>query len=125
MIEPQGEVRKILRITFPLGMQLKYGTRLIVHGVDPLRGPYTICSAAGCMADYEATPALLTSMKAGEMLVVQAIDQLGKQLSVTLSLADFWVAHDGPGTEPVIDETEAPRRPWQDDTLRPDDLGHT
>jgi invasion protein IalB len=120
LIEPEGEARKILRVTFPLGMQLRYGTRLILYGVDPLQSPFVSCTAAGCMSDYEATAALLGSMRAGQGLVVQAIDQSGKPLTVTLSLADFWVAYDGPRTEPVSDEIEQPRKPWQDDTLRPE-----
>jgi hypothetical protein len=75
------------------------------------------------MSDYEATPALLGSMRVGELLVVQAIDRSGRPLTVTLSLADFWVAYDGPRTEPVADEmepaaeqTEKPIKPWRDDT---------
>ena len=30
IIEPEGEPKKILRVTLPLGMQLVHGTRLIV-----------------------------------------------------------------------------------------------
>jgi invasion protein IalB len=122
-----GAPQKILRVTFPLGMQLKYGTRLIVYGVDPLQSRYVTCTVAGCMSDYEATPALLRSMRLGQGLAVQAIDQSGKPFTVTLSLADFWVAYDGPRTEPVADEIDEPRReieqprkPWLDDTLRPE-----
>jgi invasion protein IalB len=118
IIEPEEEAKKILRVTFPLGMQLTYGTRLIVHGLDPQQSPYIQCTATGCISDYEATPALLGSMRAGEGLIVQAIDQSAKPFSVTLSLADFRVAYDGPRTELVVDEIEEPRRPWLDDTLR-------
>jgi invasion protein IalB len=119
MIEREGE-QKVLRVIFPLGTQLKYGTRLILYSIDPLQSPYVTCTAAGCMSDYEATPALLGSMRAGQGLVVQAIDQSGKPLTATLSLADFSAAYDGPGIEWVPDEIEAPRKPWLDDTLRPE-----
>ena len=30
IIEPEGEPKKILRVTLPLGMQLVHGTRIIV-----------------------------------------------------------------------------------------------
>jgi invasion protein IalB len=118
VIEREGEPKKTLRVIFPLGIQLTPGTRLILAGLDPQQNPYVACTSAGCMSDYEATPALLGSMRAGQGLVVQAIDQSGRPLTVTLSLADFGVAYDGPGAEWVSDEIEAPRKPWLDDTLR-------
>ena len=101
-------------------MQLPYGTRLIVHGKGPLQGPYAICTVAGCAADYEATPALLDSMKASQALIVQAIDQSGKPLNATLSLAGFWAAHQGPPGEPIEPIMEPRKKPWLDDTLRPE-----
>jgi invasion protein IalB len=125
MIEREGEAKKYLRIVFPLGVQLSYGTRLILNGMDPQLSPFVSCTAAGCMSDYEATATLLRSMRAGEGLGVQAIDQFGKPLTITLSLADFRAAYDGPGIEAVTDEIEEPRRekppkPWLDDALRPE-----
>ena len=125
LIVREGESKKTLRVTFPLGMQLIPGTRLIVDGSNPLQSSYVVCTAKGCVSDYDATPALLGSMRAGQVLFVQAIDQHGKPFTVTLSLADFWVAYDGPRTEPVVDlteephhEIEAPRKPWLDDAIR-------
>jgi invasion protein IalB len=121
IIGPEGEAGKILRVVFPLGVQLKYGTRLIVDGDDPRSSPYVVCTATGCMSDHEATPALLGIMRAAPGLLVQAIDQSGKPLSVTLSLADFGAAYDSPRAEPiVVDEPERLQKPWRDDTLRPD-----
>ena len=121
LIDREGEAGKILRVTFPLGVQLKYGTRLIVYGTDPLQSSYVTCPNAGCISDYEATPAFLASMKASQQLIVQAIDQSGKPFNATLSLADFWGTVDSPPTEPVIENVVEPRRkPWLDDTLRPE-----
>jgi invasion protein IalB len=132
VIDREGETKKIiLRVTFPLGMQLARGTRLVVNGRDPHASPYTICTTAGCVSDHEATPGLLGRMQAGT-LVVQATDASGKPLSVTLSLADFRAAYDGAAIETVVDEIEEPgwdiqMRPktWQDDTLRPEVLQRT
>jgi invasion protein IalB len=95
LIEREGQPQRILRVTVPLGMQLKYGTRLIFYGVDPRQSPYVTCTDAGCMSDYEATPALVDSMRAGGGMAVQAINQSGKPLTAMLSLADFRVAYDG------------------------------
>lgn len=111
LIDREGQAGKILRVAFPLGVQLKYGTRLVVYRTDPLQSPYVTCANTSCISDYEATPEFLASMKAGQALVVQAIDQSGKPFNATLSLTDFWAALDGlPG----------PRKPWRDDTLRPE-----
>ena len=56
LIEPEGEPRKILRITLPLGMSLQQGTRAIIDQGQPMTAPYVICFINGCMADYEVSP---------------------------------------------------------------------
>ena len=43
IIEPEGEPKKILRVTLPLGMQLVHGTRIIVDSNPPQQSPYVIC----------------------------------------------------------------------------------
>ncbi|MGE5157464.1 MAG: invasion associated locus B family protein [Gemmatimonas sp.] len=107
IIEPQGEPKKILRVTLPLGMQLQHGTRIIVDNNPPLQSPYVICFANGCMSDYEATPELINSMKKGQNLVVQAINANGAPLTLPLPLAEFAKAYDGPPTDPkVFEETQ-------------------
>ena len=100
IIEPEGEAKKILRVTLPLGMQLVHGTRIIVDNNPPQQSPYVICFANGCMSDYEATPELIASMKKGQNLVVQAINANGAPLTLPLPLAEFAKAYDGPPTDP-------------------------
>jgi invasion protein IalB len=101
IIEPEGEPKKILRVTLPLGMQLVHGTRIIIDNNQPLQSPYVICFANGCMSDYEATPELLANMKKGQTLVVQAINANGAPLTLPLPLAgEFAKAYDGPPTDP-------------------------
>jgi invasion protein IalB len=105
IIEPEGEPKKLLRVTLPLGMQLVHGTRIIVDSNAPLQGPYVICFQNGCMSDYEATPELLASMKKGQNLVVQAINSNGAPLTLPLPLAgEFSKAYDGPPTDPKVFE---------------------
>jgi invasion protein IalB len=100
IIEPEGEPKKILRVTLPLGMQLVHGTRVIVDTNPPAQAPYVICFANGCMSDYEVTPELLAAMKKGQNLVVQAINSNGAPLTLPLPLAEFAKAYDGPPTDP-------------------------
>jgi invasion protein IalB len=105
IIEPEGEPKKILRVTLPLGMQLVHGTRVIVDANAPLQSPYVICFANGCMSDYEATPELIANLKKGQNLVVQAINSNGAPLTLPLPLAgEFAKAYDGPPTDPKVFE---------------------
>jgi invasion protein IalB len=107
IIEPEGEPKKILRVTLPLGMQLVHGTRIIVDNTQPQQSPYVICFANGCMSDYEATPDLINAMKKGQNLVVQAINANGAPLTLPLPLGEFAKAYDGPPTDPkVFEETQ-------------------
>jgi invasion protein IalB len=105
IIEPEGEPKKLLRVTLPLGMQLVHGTRIIVDSNAPLQGPYVICFQNGCMSDYEATPELIASLKKGQNLVVQAINSNGAPLTLPLPLSgEFAKAYDGPPTDPKVFE---------------------
>jgi invasion protein IalB len=108
IIEPEGEPKKILRVTLPLGMQLVHGTRIIVDNNPPIQAPYVICFQNGCMSDYEATPELIANMKKGKNLVVQAINSNGQPLTLPLPLEEtggsFAKAYDGPPTDPKVFE---------------------
>jgi invasion protein IalB len=105
IIEPEGEPKKILRVTLPLGMQLVHGTRIIVDNNAPLQAQYVICFQNGCMSDYEATPEMIASLKKGQNLVVQAINSNGAPLTLPLPLAgEFAKAYDGPPTDPKVFE---------------------
>jgi len=105
IIEPEGDPKKILRVTLPLGMQLVHGTRVIVDSNAPQQSPYVICFQNGCMSDYEATPELIGNMKKGQNLVVQAINSNGAPLTLPLPLVgEFAKAYDGPPTDPKVFE---------------------
>ncbi|MGB7035719.1 MAG: invasion associated locus B family protein, partial [Xanthobacteraceae bacterium] len=106
LIEPEGEPKKILRVTLPLGMQLIHGTRVIIDQNQPMTAPYVICFTNGCMADYEATPDMINKMKKGQGLVVQAINSTGQPISLVLPLSDFAKAYDGPPTDPKVFEEQ-------------------
>ena len=106
LIEPEGEPKKILRVTLPLGMQLVHGTRVIIDQNQPMTAPYVICFTNGCMADYEANADMIAKMKKGQGLVVQAINSTGQPISLVLPLADFAKAYDGPPTDPKVFEEQ-------------------
>jgi invasion protein IalB len=106
LIEPDGEPKKLFRITLPSPLQLQYGTRVIVDQQPPLTGPFFTCFANGCMADYEATPDLIGKLKHGQMLTIQAINLAGAAISFPLPLVDFAKANEGPPTDPKVFEEQ-------------------
>ncbi len=89
LIEPEGEPKKVLRVTLPLGMSIQPGTRVIVDQGQPMTGPYVICFNNGCMADYEASGELIGKLKKGQGLVVQGINGSNQPISLVLPLCRF------------------------------------
>ncbi len=116
LIEPEGEAKKILRVTLPLGMSLGPGTRVIVDQGQPMTGPYVICFNNGCMADYEASGELIGKLKKGQGLVIQGINGAGQAISLVLPLNDFAKAYDGPPTDPKVFEEQ--QKKLQDELQR-------
>ena len=116
LIEPEGEPKKLLRVTLPLGMQLVHGTRVIVDQNQPMTAPYVICFTNGCMADYDASTDLIAKMKKGQGLAIQAINSTGQPISLVLPLADFGKAYDGPPTDPKVFEEQ--QKKLQDELQR-------
>jgi len=100
LIEPDGDPRRLLRITLPLGMALQPGTRVIVDQGQPMNAPYVVCLPSGCMADFEASGELIGKLKTGQNLHVQGFNGSGQPVSLMLPLAEFAKAYDGPPTDP-------------------------
>lgn len=96
LFESERNSQKVLRVTFPLGMQLVHGTRIIFDENPPLSAPYVICPSGGCKSDYVATPGLMQQLNTAKNLVVQAINQDGKPISLVVPLDGFVSAHNGP-----------------------------
>jgi invasion protein IalB len=120
LLESPTEAKKLFRVTLPTaaGLQLPFGTRLVIDGDPPLSGAFFTCVAAGCMADYEATPELVARLKKGQMLQIQAINLANAAIAFPLPLADstggsFQKANDGPPTDPKVYEEQ--QRKLQED----------
>lgn len=106
LIEPEGQAKKVLRVTLPLGMRLPQGTRVVVDQGQPLTAPYTLCLADSCVADYEASQELIGNMKKGQGIAVQGINSQGQAISLLLPLNGFGKAYNGPPTEPKVFEAQ-------------------
>ena len=126
LIEPEGEPKKLFRVTLPSPLQLQYGTRIIIDKEPAISGAFFTCFANGCMADYEATPDLVGKLKKGQMLVIQAINLAASAISFPLPLADtsgnsFQKANEGPPTDPKVFE-EQQKKLQEDLQKRADEL---
>lgn len=108
IIEPEGEQRKLLRVTLPLGVSLPPGTRMIIdqNEANAKQSPYGICLQNGCVSDYEATTDIIATLKKSTNLHVQFIQVNGVAMTLTLPLADFAKAYDGPPTDPKVLEEQ-------------------
>jgi invasion protein IalB len=106
LIEQEGEQKKILRITLPLGMQLNPGTRIIVDKEQPLTGRYVVCLPNGCMADFEVNQDFVGKLKKGQTLVLQSINIAGQAASYPIPLTEFAKTNEGPPTDPKVFEEQ-------------------
>jgi invasion protein IalB len=111
LIEPEGDAKKIFRVTLPSPLQLQYGSRIVVDQQPPLTGPFFTCFTNGCMADFEGTPDLIGKLKKGQSMTIQAINLAGNPISFPLPLVDFAKVNDGPATDPK--EYEAQQQKMQ------------
>jgi len=106
LIEPEGEPKKILRVTLPSPVMLQYGSRIVIDQNPPLASAFFTCFANGCMADYEGTPDLIQKLKTGQGMQVMAVNINGQQFGFTVPLADFKKANEGPPTDPKVFEEQ-------------------
>jgi invasion protein IalB len=118
LIEPAGEAKKLFGVTLPSSVQLQYGARLIIDENQPISGAFFTCFANGCMADFEATPELVTRLKRGQTLQVRAIEEGGNAVTFPLPHSDasgnsFRKANEGPPSDPKVFE-EQQKKPQAD-----------
>jgi invasion protein IalB len=99
LVEPEGEPRKVLRVTLPLGMQIPQGTRVNIDQNALAQRPHLMCLPNGCLSDYDADAEVVGRLKKGQGLVIQAVSAGGEPISLALPLADFAKAYDGPATD--------------------------
>ena len=116
LIEQDGEAKKILRITLPLGMQLVHGTRIVLDKEQPMIGRYVVCLPNGCMADFDVNVDFVGKLKKGQQIVLQGINLPGQAASYPLPLVDFAKANEGPATDPKVFEEQ--QRKLQDELQR-------
>ena len=113
LIEEAGVAKKLVRITIPLGMQIQFGTRMIIDNGQAMTSPYATCVQNGCMADYEVDETFIAQMKKGQQVLLQGINTTGHASSYAIPLADFAKAQEGEGSDPKAFEAQQ-KKFWEE-----------
>lgn len=101
-IIPDGDPKKLLRITVPLGEQLSSPVTLAIDDQPPSNAPYVVCFANGCMADTALPDAMIDSLRKAKRLTLRFKNSVGRTVARTLPMEDFRKAFDGPPTDPKV-----------------------
>lgn len=108
----EGSDKQHLMVMLPLGMALPPGMQAIIYNKEmwakleknekiddkdlkPIPLAYTLCHAAGCTGETEATPELLTQIKAGAGMIFYAIGANGQTVAFPVPLTGFDAALSG------------------------------
>jgi len=97
----EGRDRQSLMVMVPLGMALPAGVQAKIDDNDPIKLQYTLCHAGGCTAETQATDKIIEQFKAGEKIIVAAVNLSGKPIGFPVPLSGFTKAYTG---EPVDNE---------------------
>jgi len=104
--EVESDPKKQFIVAVPPGMLLQPGMRVIVDQGQPLAARYAICFPNACYGDTEITAEFVDTMKKGQQITVQTINQVGRTVNFTLVLKDFAKAYDGPPIDPKVVEEQ-------------------
>ncbi len=108
----EGDTKSHLMVMVPLGMALAPGMQIGVYAKDmwdkvnkgekvddsklkPIKLAYALCHAAGCTAEAETTPEMLTEIKGGSGMIVYALNGNGAPVAFPVPLSGFDMALNG------------------------------
>ncbi|MGL3209357.1 MULTISPECIES: invasion associated locus B family protein [Bradyrhizobium] len=104
LIARTGDSRKTLRVFLPTRVIVERGVRIIIDQGQAIERPYAGCFAYGCTADYDAGPEMVDQLKQAHALTLEAFDKANSPISLTVPLAGFADAYDGPAQETKVIE---------------------
>lgn len=98
LIEIEGEPKRVLQVTLPPGVMLPRGTRVLIDNDEQSAQvvPFMVCTNSGCVAQVEADANGVARLKRGTTLYLQAYSMQGSVMTLSLPLAEFAKAYDGP-----------------------------
>ncbi len=112
----EGGDKQHFMVMLPLGMALPPGMQAAIYPADmwdkiqknekvddtklkPLKLAYTLCHAAGCTGELEATPEVIGDIKKGAGMIVYAISANGQTVAFPVPLTGFDAALQGPAAD--------------------------
>jgi invasion protein IalB len=107
-----------LGVVVPIGFVLPPGILLAVDGNEVGKAGYTICippannQPSVCLAQAPVNEDFVTALKRGNKLDLVVVNPQQRQIPISLSLAGFSKAYDGPGVDRAA--AEAQRRQLSD-----------
>ena len=78
----------------PLGVALAPGVQIAIDAEKPFSAAYETCSTIGCMANFEATSALLTQLRKASKVSVVFQGVRGRPISLDFQMRGFSKAYD-------------------------------
>ncbi len=102
LIEIESEPKRVLQVTVPPGVLLPRGTRIMVDDDESsaVVAPYMVCTNSGCVAQVESDSNAIARMKKGKTLYIQAFSMQQSVMTLSVPLAEFAQAYDGPAADP-------------------------
>ncbi len=92
----EGQDKAAFLVTVPLGMVLPSGALVRVDEGKPLQLPYVFCHVGGCLAERDATPEIIDSLKKGGKLGILVVNAASKKpLVYEIPLTGFTKAIQG------------------------------
>ena len=99
--EVEGEQRRRLLVSVPVGMLLQPGMQLQIDAKNPVEAKYSICFPNACYAELPLDgDGFVKELKAGGKLRVTALNQQAKPVPFEMSLVGFTATYDGAGMAP-------------------------
>ena len=90
--------KRTISVAVQPGLQIQPGIRLFIDEQNMANARYTICYPTACIVEAEAPDALVSAMKKGKSLVIQAITIQGKVATFPIALPGFAKAYEGEAT---------------------------
>ena len=113
LYEENDAPHKRLSIILRRKVAMERGASIVIdQGTPMLTGRFLYCGVDGCVAEYEAGPDLLSQLKNGRLLVIEATDSINQPFRVAFSLAGFADAYEMPPQRAELKESVA-RAQWQ------------
>ncbi|UOM34565.1 invasion associated locus B family protein [Acuticoccus sp. I52.16.1] len=98
--EFDGESRRSLLLSVPVGMLIQPGVQIQIDGSQPEQAPYQICFPNACYAEKTIDDGFISRLKRGGKMAVNTINRQGKQVRFDMTLIGFTAAYDGAGIDP-------------------------